>query len=57
MADFCDSWKFQSCRNFEDFLKELGVNVVLRKLATAAKPTVIISRRQLQGEEEMWTLK
>ena len=38
-------------------LKELGVNVVLRKLAMAMTPTVVISRRQIEGEEDMWIVK
>jgi hypothetical protein len=57
MSVFCDSWKFESCKNFDNYLKELGINVVLRKLAAAAKPTVIISKKQMEGEEEMWTVK
>ena len=57
MSHFCDSWKFESCNNFDAFLKDLGVNVVLRKLAMAAKPTVIISRRNIEGEEDLWTVK
>ena len=57
MSNFCDSWKFDSCKNFDAFLKDLGVNVVLRKLAMAAKPTVTISRRQIEGEEDLWTVK
>ena len=57
MSHFCDSWKFESCNNFDAFLKDIGVNVVLRKLAMAAKPTVTISRRQIEGEEDLWTVK
>ena len=57
VSHFCDSWKFDSCKNFDAFLKDLGVNVVLRKLAMAARPTVTISRRQIEGEEDLWTVK
>ena len=43
MAEFQGSWKLVSCDNFDAYLKELGINVVLRKLAMLANPTVIFS--------------
>ena len=57
MSHFIDAWKFDSMNNFDAYLKDLGINVVLRKLAMAAKPTVTISRRQIEGEEDLWTVK
>ncbi|XP_071093375.1 cellular retinoic acid-binding protein 2-like [Haliotis cracherodii] len=35
---FRGKWKLCRSENFEDFLKEMGVNVVARKLAAAGKP-------------------
>ncbi|OWF39777.1 cellular retinoic acid-binding protein 1-like [Mizuhopecten yessoensis] len=40
-------WKMDRSENFEEFLKEVGVNMVLRKLAPLAKPTMNIS---IEGE-------
>ncbi|XP_015852048.1 fatty acid-binding protein 12 isoform X1 [Peromyscus maniculatus bairdii] len=37
------TWKSVSCENFENYLKELGVGRVNRKLGCLAKPTVTIS--------------
>ncbi|XP_052072546.1 sodium/calcium exchanger regulatory protein 1-like [Mytilus californianus] len=33
-------WKLDRSENFDEFLKELGLNIVFRKLAGAATPTV-----------------
>ena len=57
MSHFCDSWKVESHTNFDAFLKDIGMNVVFRKLAQANRPTVTISRRQIEGEEDLWTFK
>lgn len=38
------TWKLTSSENFDELLKELGVGFMIRKLATAAKPNVEISR-------------
>ncbi|XP_060065042.1 cellular retinoic acid-binding protein 2-like [Ylistrum balloti] len=40
-------WKMDRSENFEEFLKAVGVNLVLRKLAPLAKPTMTIS---VEGE-------
>uniref|UniRef100_A0A8B9JEH4 Cellular retinoic acid binding protein 1b n=1 Tax=Astyanax mexicanus TaxID=7994 RepID=A0A8B9JEH4_ASTMX len=44
MPNFAGSWKMKSSENFEDLLKALGVNAMLRKVACAAasKPSVEI---------------
>ncbi|XP_034017034.1 cellular retinoic acid-binding protein 2b [Thalassophryne amazonica] len=49
ITDFSGKWKMKSSKNFEELLKELGVNVFLRKMAVAAasSPTVEITQ---QGE-------
>ena len=57
MSHFCVSWKVDSHTNFDAFLKDIGMNVVFRKLAAANRPTVTISRRQIEGEEDLWTFK
>lgn len=33
-------WKLDRSENFDEFLKELGLNIVFRKLAGAATPTI-----------------
>ncbi|OQR70003.1 fatty acid-binding protein [Tropilaelaps mercedesae] len=53
MADaLIGTWKLESSENFDELLKELNVNIMLRKLATSAKPNVEISKN---GDE--WTLR
>ncbi|KAJ8273487.1 hypothetical protein GJAV_G00102140 [Gymnothorax javanicus] len=49
IPDFSGTWKMESSENFEELLKALGVNVLLRKIAVAAasKPSVEIIQ---QGE-------
>ncbi|XP_036035509.1 fatty acid-binding protein 12 [Onychomys torridus] len=37
------TWKSVSCENFENYMKELGVGRVNRKLGCLAKPTVTIT--------------
>ncbi|XP_076826948.1 cellular retinoic acid-binding protein 2a [Brachyhypopomus gauderio] len=46
VPDFSGTWKMKSSENFEDLLKALGVNVMLRKIAVAAasKPLVEITQ-------------
>ncbi|KAM9293948.1 cellular retinoic acid-binding protein 2 [Gastrophryne carolinensis] len=46
MPNFAGNWKMKSSENFEDLLKVLGVNVMLRKIAVAAasKPAVEIKQ-------------
>lgn len=49
IPDFSGKWKMKSSENFEELLKALSVNVLLRKIAVtaAASPSVEISQ---QGE-------
>ncbi|OQR67236.1 fatty acid-binding protein5 isoform 1 [Tropilaelaps mercedesae] len=57
-AAFVGSWKLTESENFDDFLKELGVNFVLRKFAQTATPTVNISNEGDQWKiETVTTLK
>ena len=52
------SWKYVSADNFDAFLKELGINVVLRKLASLANPTVVFTRCDDAGmPKEVWTMR
>ncbi|XP_072236155.1 cellular retinoic acid-binding protein 1 [Leuresthes tenuis] len=46
MAIFTGTWKMKSSENFDDLLKALGVNAMLRKIAVAAasKPHVEIKQ-------------
>ncbi|XP_041842257.1 cellular retinoic acid-binding protein 1 [Melanotaenia boesemani] len=46
MANFTGSWKMKSSENFDELLKALGVNAMLRKVAVAAasKPHVEIKQ-------------
>ncbi|KAL5017435.1 hypothetical protein ScPMuIL_007024 [Solemya velum] len=44
----CRKWKLDRSENFDEFLKELGLNVVFRKMASAATPTI-----QLNMEGDM----
>eukprot|EP00095_Tigriopus_kingsejongensis_P009452 maker-scaffold197_size267318-snap-gene-0.12 protein:Tk09452 transcript:maker-scaffold197_size267318-snap-gene-0.12-mRNA-1 annotation:"myelin p2 protein" len=43
---FLGSWKYVSAENFDEYLKEIGVNAILRKLAVLASPTVIFSNNK-----------
>ncbi|XP_064354986.1 cellular retinoic acid-binding protein 2 [Dromaius novaehollandiae] len=46
MPNFSGNWKMRSSENFEELLKALGVNMMLRKIAVAAasKPAVEIKQ-------------
>ncbi|POI20469.1 hypothetical protein CIB84_015783, partial [Bambusicola thoracicus] len=46
MPNFSGNWKMKSSENFEELLKTLGVNMMLRKIAVAAasKPAVEIKQ-------------
>ncbi|XP_054158608.1 fatty acid-binding protein-like [Oppia nitens] len=44
MAEFAGKWKLDKSDNFDNFLKELGINFMMRKMAGTASPTVEISR-------------
>ena len=57
MSEFCAPWKFVSCDNFDDFLKEMGINVVLRKMAAIANPTVAFEKVVKENNKEIWTMR
>ncbi|XP_053201588.1 fatty acid-binding protein-like [Panonychus citri] len=42
MAEFAGEYSFVSSENFDEFLKALGLNFLLRKTVGALKPTFII---------------
>jgi len=44
MTDFTGKFKLTSSDNFDEFLKELGVNFVLRNLAKTSTPVVEITK-------------
>ncbi|ESO97928.1 hypothetical protein LOTGIDRAFT_228443 [Lottia gigantea] len=35
---FCGKWKLDRSENFDEFLKEMGVNFLVRKMAGSSKP-------------------
>ncbi|KAM4013792.1 cellular retinoic acid-binding protein 2 [Anomaloglossus baeobatrachus] len=54
MPNFSGNWKMKHSENFEEMLKALGVNVMLRKIAVAAasKPAV-----EIKQEDESFYIK
>ncbi|XP_013781114.1 fatty acid-binding protein-like [Limulus polyphemus] len=52
MSDLTGRFKFLSTENFEEFLKAVGVGMVMRKLGSTSKPTVEISK-----EGDKWKIK
>jgi fatty acid-binding protein 3 len=52
MADtLIGDWKLVSSENFEELMKELGVNMLMRKLGSTTKPNIKFSQN---GDE--WTM-
>jgi len=49
---FVGKWNMESSENFDAYMREVGVNAVVAKLGSVAKPTVII---EIEGN--VWTLK
>jgi len=45
-------WNLTESENFDEFLKEMGVGITWRKLASTSKPTVIIT-----NDGDNWSLK
>ncbi|XP_060099568.1 fatty acid-binding protein 5-like isoform X2 [Heteronotia binoei] len=41
---FLGKWSLESSEGFDDYMKELGVNLAMRKMGSMAKPDVIISK-------------
>ncbi|XP_041725051.1 cellular retinoic acid-binding protein 1 [Coregonus clupeaformis] len=50
MANFAGTWKMKSSENFDELLKALGVNTMLRKVAGAAASKPHVEIRQ-DGEQ------
>ena len=50
-------YDYQSSVNFDNYLKQLGVNYVLRKLAALASPTVTIGTNCQDHEKHVSNLK
>ncbi|XP_033926928.1 cellular retinoic acid-binding protein 2 isoform X1 [Melopsittacus undulatus] len=57
MPNFSGTWRMKSSENFEELLKALGVNVMLRKIAVAAasKPSVEIRQEGESFYIRTWT--
>jgi len=51
-ADFVGKWNMDSSENFDEYMQTVGVNAIMSKLGSAAKPTLIIS---IEGDT--WTMK
>lgn len=44
MAKFVGKWKLINTENFDEYMKALGVGLVLRKLGNTTKPSIVISQ-------------
>lgn len=52
MSNLIGTWDLESSDNFDDFLKSLGVGLILRKTMGSLKPTMHLSKN---GDE--WQFK
>nr|ADD24124.1 Fatty acid-binding protein [Lepeophtheirus salmonis] len=53
MTEFLGSWQWSSnSESFDDYLKEIGINIVLRKLSRLANPTVTFLK-----VNDTWTMR
>jgi len=52
MTDFTGKFKLTDSQNFDEFLKELGVNFVLRNLAKTSTPVIDITQ-----DGDLYTMK
>ncbi|XP_047497183.1 sodium/calcium exchanger regulatory protein 1-like [Penaeus chinensis] len=52
MPNIAGKYTLDSSENFEEFMKALGVGMMLRKLGSSSKPTV-----ELSEENGVWTMK
>ncbi|XP_054894956.1 fatty acid-binding protein, brain-like [Poeciliopsis prolifica] len=43
LEDFCATWKLVESRNFDDYMKALGVPFATRKVGNVTKPSILIS--------------
>nr|ACO10276.1 Myelin P2 protein [Caligus rogercresseyi] len=54
--EFFGSWNWVSnTDSFDDYLKEIGINIVLRKLSKLASPTLTFSKKE--GDDETWIMR
>ena len=53
MEQFVGSWRLLRKENFDEFLKNCGINVILRKAAGALTPTETIE----QVDKNVWKLR
>jgi len=52
MAGFEGKWKVESTENFDEYLKAIGVGMMVRKMAGSSKPPITITR-----SGDRWTIK
>lgn len=52
MAGFLGRWKLDSSENFDEYMKAVGVGMVMRTTASALKPDVVISQ-----DGDTWKLR
>jgi len=52
-SPFVGVWNLESSNNFDEYMKAVGVGMIMAKLASTAKPKLTISI----GEDDTWTLK
>ena len=53
MKQFLGSWRLLKKNNFDEFLKDCGINYLLRKASTALTPTETMEH----VEDDVWRLR
>ena len=53
MKQFLGSWRLLKKNNFDEFLKDCGINYLLRKASSALTPTETID----YVEDDVWRLR
>jgi len=53
---FIGRWKLDSSDNFDEYMKAVGVGLLLRKTAGALKPDTVISKEG-EGDELKWKIR
>jgi hypothetical protein len=51
-ANFVGKWNLESSENFDEYMKAVGVGMIMAKMASTAKPTLTIT---VEGDK--WTIK
>jgi len=51
-ANFVGKWNLESSDNFDEYMKAVGVGMIMAKMASTAKPTITIT---VEGDN--WSLK